>query len=60
MISSQAGALFRTAVLAWPASRTVERTGWLLDVYEDPLGGLVVWFLDEMGERRRLRQRFQW
>lgn len=35
-----------------------ERTGWLLDLYEDPLGGLVIWFLDEDGKRRRLRQRF--
>lgn len=31
--------------------------GWLLDLYEDPLGGVVVWFLDENGERRQLRQR---
>jgi len=36
----------------------VERSGWLLDLYEDPLGGLVVWFLDDSGARRRLRQRF--
>lgn len=36
----------------------LERSGWLLDVYEDPLGGLVVWFLDDTGARRRLRQRF--
>jgi hypothetical protein len=27
-------------------------------MYEDPLGGLVVWFLDDDGQRRRLRQRF--
>jgi DNA polymerase-2 len=33
-------------------------TGWLLDLYEDPLGGLVLWFLDDDGKRRRLRQRF--
>lgn len=33
-------------------------TGWLLDVYEDPLGGVVVWFLGDDGRRRRLRQRF--
>lgn len=32
--------------------------GWLLDLYEDPLGGLVLWFLDDSGTRRRLRQRF--
>jgi DNA polymerase II len=36
----------------------VERTGWLLDVYEDPLGGIVLWLLDDDGKRRRLRQRF--
>ena len=35
-----------------------EHTGWLLDLYEDPLGGLVLWFLDDAGARRRLRQRF--
>lgn len=33
-------------------------TGWLFDLYEDPLGGLVVWFIGEDGARRRLRQRF--
>jgi DNA polymerase II len=32
--------------------------GWLLDLYEDPLGGLILWFLGEDGHRRRLRQRF--
>jgi DNA polymerase-2 len=36
----------------------IERTGWLLDLYEDPLGGLALWFLDDGGKRRRLRQRF--
>ena len=36
----------------------IERTGWLLDLYEDPLGGLALWFLDDDGARRRLRQRF--
>ncbi len=29
-----------------------------MDLYEDPLGGLVLWFLDDDGTRRRLRQRF--
>lgn len=33
-------------------------TGWLLDLYEDPLGGLTLWFLDDSGARRRLRQHF--
>ena len=36
----------------------VERTGWLLDLYEDPLGGIVLWLLGDDGQRRRLRQRF--
>lgn len=36
----------------------IERTGWLLDLYEDPLGGLILWFLGDDGKRRRLRQRF--
>lgn len=36
----------------------IERTGWLLDLYEDPMGGITVWFLDDDGTRRRLRQRF--
>jgi DNA polymerase II len=35
-----------------------ERTGWLLDVYDDPAEGVVLWFLDEDGTRRRLRQDF--
>jgi len=35
-----------------------EYSGWLLDLYEDPLGGVVLWLLDENGQRRRLRQRF--
>jgi len=36
----------------------VERSGWLLDLYADPRGGLALWFLDENGERQRLRQDF--
>ncbi len=36
----------------------VELTGWLLDLYEDPLGGIVLWLLGDDGQRRRLRQRF--
>ena len=36
----------------------VDRSGWLLDLYEDPLGGLVLWLLSDEGERLRLRQRF--
>ena len=35
-----------------------EFTGWLLDLFEDPSGGLVLWFLEESGERLRLRQPF--
>lgn len=36
-----------------------EYTGWLLDVYADPQGGLAVWLLDEgSSERLRFRQDF--
>jgi DNA polymerase-2 len=35
-----------------------ETSGWLLDLYADPQDGLVLWFLDEEGARRRLHQRF--
>ncbi len=37
---------------------SIERTGWLLDVYADPQGGAVLWLLGDDGERRRLRQPF--
>ena len=40
---------------------SVERptiTGWLLDVYEHPQDGIVVWLLGEDGKRYRLRQHF--
>ncbi len=33
-------------------------TGWFLDVYDDPQDGVVIWFLDEDGTRRRLVQDF--
>jgi DNA polymerase-2 len=33
-------------------------TGWLLDLYPDPQGGVVLWLLGDDGERRRLRQPF--
>jgi DNA polymerase-2 len=36
----------------------VEFNGWLLDTYEDPREGIVLWFITEEGERVRLRQRF--
>lgn len=39
-------------------SRIIEHTGWLLDLYEDPLGGLTLWFLRDDGARCHLRQRF--
>jgi hypothetical protein len=35
-----------------------EFTGWLLDLFEDPSGGVVLWFLEESGERLRLHQPF--
>lgn len=33
-------------------------TGWLLDLYPDPQGGVVIWLLGDDGERHRLRQAF--
>ena len=33
-------------------------TGWLLDGYDDPRDGVVVWFLADDGSRLRLRQDF--
>jgi DNA polymerase-2 len=33
-------------------------TGWLLDVYDEPGGGAVLWLLGDDGVRRRLRQDF--
>jgi DNA polymerase II len=35
-----------------------ERTGWLLDVYDDPQDGAVLWLLEEGGTHRRLHQDF--
>jgi DNA polymerase II len=35
-----------------------ERTGWLLDIYDDPQDGAVLWLLEEDGTRRRLHQDF--
>jgi DNA polymerase-2 len=35
-----------------------EYTGWLLDLYEDPHGGVILWLLEESGERLRLLQPF--
>jgi DNA polymerase II len=35
-----------------------KRTGWLLDVYDDPDDGAVLWLLDEDGARHRLHQDF--
>jgi DNA polymerase-2 len=33
-------------------------SGWLLDLYPDPQGGVVLWLLGDEGERHRLRQPF--
>ena len=35
-----------------------EFTGWLLDLFEDPREGLILYFIDETGARRRLSQPF--
>ncbi len=32
-----------------------ELTGWLLDLYDDPQGGVVLWLLGDDGERHRLQ-----
>jgi DNA polymerase-2 len=45
--------------MAATALAAVERTGWLLDVFDDPHDGLVLWFLGEDGGRYRLHQPFQ-
>jgi len=36
----------------------LEFTGWLLDLFEDPREGLVLYFIDECGARRRLSRPF--
>ena len=36
----------------------MDHTGFLLDVYDDPEDGVVLWLLAESGERLRLRQAF--
>jgi DNA polymerase-2 len=35
-----------------------DRTGWFLEVYDDPRDGVVVWLLAEDGQRLRLHQAF--
>jgi DNA polymerase II len=35
-----------------------EQTGWLLDVYADPEGGIVLWLLSDNNQRLRLRMDF--
>ncbi|MFN2304873.1 MAG: DNA polymerase domain-containing protein [Anaerolineales bacterium] len=36
----------------------LEFTGWLLDLFEDPREGLILYFIDESGARRRLSRPF--
>ncbi len=36
----------------------IERTGWLLDLYDDAQDGVVLWLITESGERLRLHQPF--
>jgi DNA polymerase elongation subunit (family B) len=38
---------------------TVEHKGWLLDIFADPQGGLIWWWIGADGTRLRLRQPFQ-
>ena len=35
-----------------------EFSGWLLDLFEDPRSGIILWFIGSAGERVRLRQNF--
>ena len=35
-----------------------ELTGWLLDLYEDPRDGVVLWLIGADGTRHRLHQTF--
>lgn len=35
-----------------------EFSGWLLDLFEDPQSGIVLWFIGREGRRIRLRQKF--
>jgi len=39
-------------------SASRELTGWMLDLYEEPQGGVILWLLGEDGQRHRLRQPF--
>jgi DNA polymerase-2 len=36
----------------------MEHTGWLLDLFVDPQGGVILWLLGDDGERYRLQQAF--
>ena len=36
----------------------MEHTGWLLDLFADPQGGVILWLLGDDGKRYRLLQRF--
>jgi DNA polymerase-2 len=36
----------------------MEYTGWLLDLFADPQGGVILWLLGDDGERYRLQQAF--
>ncbi len=36
----------------------MEHTGWLLDLFADPQGGVILWLLGDDGERYRLLQNF--
>ncbi len=36
----------------------MEHTGWLLDLFADPQGGVILWLLGDDGKRYRLQQAF--
>lgn len=52
-------ALYRTFVLLYNRSNlSMEHTGWLLDLFADPQGGVILWLLGDDGIRYRLLQSF--
>lgn len=48
----------RTYILDIRESKMSELSGWLLDLFADPRGGVVLWVLGDDGQRHRLRQPF--
>jgi DNA polymerase-2 len=49
--------LFYNRIIFW-GRIDMEHTGWLLDLFADPKGGVILWLLGDDGERYRLQQAF--